>query len=291
MSIILALLLQVGPFPGVDTMPGPDDELLNRPPRRVRGRNPVVEIEHITPSSAWLQDCLNQIEQDPARAHSMAQIRRSEVTGADRVLANLCLGAASTELARWSDARDAFLAAREGTPPDEPRARARFATMAGNAAFEARGGEEALALLVLAREDARTSGDALLEAIAATDSARVLLAMERPATALENLQDATRLAPGRAEGWLLYATLLRRLDRLDEAQIAIERAASLAPKDAEVGLEAGVIAVLGGRDDAARASWESVILLDPEGPLAETARGYLAQIESEFQTSSEEDAG
>lgn len=290
MSIVLALLLQVGPFPGVDTMPGPDDELLNRPPRRVRGRNPVVEIEDITPSSAWLQDCLNQIEQDPARAHSMAQIRRSEVTGADRVLANLCLGAASTELARWGDARDAFLAAREGTPADEPRARARFATMAGNAAFEARGGEEALSLLVLAREDARTSGDALLEAIAATDSARVLVAMERAAPALENLQDATRLAPDRAEGWLLYATLLRRLDRLDEAQIAIERAASLAPKDAQVGLEAGVIAVLGGRDDAARASWQSVILLDPEGPLAETARGYLAQIESDVQTSPEKDA-
>ncbi len=285
MSIILALLLQVGPFPGVDSMPGPDDELLNRPPRRVRGRNPVVEIEDITPSSRWLQDCLNQMEEDPARAHSMAQIRRNEVSGADRVLANLCLGAAATELARWGDARDAFLAAREGTPADEPRARARFATMAGNAAFEARGAEEALGLLALAREDAQASGDALLEAIAATDSARVQVAMERTGPALENLQDATRLAPDRGEGWLLYATLLRRLDRLEDAQVAIERAAILAPKDAEVGLEAGVIAVLSGRDEAAKASWESVILLDPQSRLAETARGYLAQI----QTSPEEE--
>ncbi|MCU0948735.1 MAG: hypothetical protein MUF47_10865 [Porphyrobacter sp.] len=135
MSLLLALLLQVGPFPGVDTMPGLDDPLLNRPPpRRVRGRDSVVEIEGITAPSQWLQSCLDQIDEDAARAHAMAQIRRTEVTGAERVLANLCLGAAATSLSRWDDARDAFLAAREGTPADEPRARARFAAMAGTRA-------------------------------------------------------------------------------------------------------------------------------------------------------------
>lgn len=279
MSLLLALLLQVGPFPGVDTMPGLDDPLLNRPPpRRVRGRDPVVEIEGITAPSQWLQSCLDQIDEDPARAHAMAQIRRTEVTGAERVLANLCLGAAATSLSRWDDARDAFLAAREGTPVDEPRARARFAAMAGNAAFEARGSEEALSLLAMARSDAQIARDASLEAIAAIDSARVLVALGRSEPALAALTDATRLAPDRAEGWLLHATLLRRLDRLGEAQAAIERAASLAPKDAEVALEAGVIAVLAGRDDAARASWQAVIALDPASPFADTARGYLAQL-------------
>jgi Flp pilus assembly protein TadD len=150
--------------------------------------------------------------------------------------------------------------------------------MAGNAAMAAGGNEEALALLRLAREDARGGGHGSLEAIAAIDAARVLVAMERHDNALTELQDATRLAPDRAEGWLLHATLLRRLDRLDEAQAAIERAAALAPKDPEVGLEAGVVAVLAGREDAARASWLSVIALDPGSPLAETARGYLAQL-------------
>lgn len=279
MSLLLALLLQVGPFPGVDNMPRPDDPLINRPPpRRVRGRNPVVEIEGISPTSRWLQECLSQLEEDPARAHSMAQIRRNEVRGADRVLANLCLGAASTELGRWEDARDAFLAARDGTPAEEPRARARFAAMAGNAAFGGRANEEALALLAMAREDARTAADGSLEAIAATDTARVLVAMQRPDPALAALAEAVRLAPERPEGWLLQATLLRRLDRLAEAQSAIERAASLAPRDPEVALEAGVIAVLGGRDEAARASWESAIALAPDSPFATTARGYIAQL-------------
>lgn len=277
---MLALLLQVGPFPGVDTMPRPDDPLLNRPPpRRVRGRNPVVEIEGITPSSQWLQACFNQIEEDAARAHAMAQIRRTEATGADRVLANLCLGAASSQLARWDDARDAFLAAREGTPAAERRARARFAAMAGAAALEGGGSEEALGLLAIARDDARAASDTTLQAIAATDSARALVALKRSDEALGALAEATTLAPERAEGWLLHATLLRRLDRLGEAQASIERAAGLAPKDPEVALEAGVIAVLDGRDDAAKASWQQVIALDPGSPFAETARGYLAQLQ------------
>ena len=52
--------------------------------------------------------------------------------------------------------------------------------------------------------------------------------------------------------------LMRRLDRLGLAQEAIEAAAKLTPTNPEVGLEAGVIAVLAGRDEAARASWQSI---------------------------------
>ena len=58
----------------------------------------------------------------------------------------------------------------------------------------------------------------------------------------------------------------------------IEQAATLAPTNPEIGLEAGVIAVLGGREDAARQSWQSVIDLQPESLAAQTATGYLAQL-------------
>ncbi|TAD73156.1 MAG: hypothetical protein EAY70_12700, partial [Sphingomonadales bacterium] len=113
------------------------------------------------------------------------------------------------------------------------------------------------------------------------DRARALVALGRGPEALDALDAATTLAPERAEGWLLKATLLRRLDRLGEAQAAIEQAAALAPGGAgigpEIGLEAGVIAVLAGRDTAARASWQSVLDLAPESPAAATATDYLAQ--------------
>ena len=275
MSLILALLLQVGPDPLGGAMAN-DDLVRDRPPRA--GAVTQTEQEILNPTSAWLVSCLDQLAQDPARAHTMAQIRRSETKGADRVLANHCLGTAATELGLWEDARMAFIAAREETPHEESRTRARFATMAGNAALAAGDAAGALDLLQIAEADARSAASAPLQALAAIDRARALVTLGRGEEALAALDTATGLAPDSSEGWLLKATLLRRLDRLELAQQAIERAARLAPTDPVIGLEAGVIAVLAGRDDAARASWQSVIDLAPDGPVAATARDYLAQL-------------
>lgn len=275
MSLLLALLLQVGPNPMSGGLP--DDDLMRDRPAR-----PQPAGEALNASSAWLESCLDQLEEDPARAHATAQIRRTETTGTDRVLANHCLGTAASALGLWEDARIAFVAARDETPSGETRTRARFGALAGNAALASGDGAGALGLLGQAEADARSAGSAPLEAIAATDRARALVTLGRAEDALGALESATTLAPDRAEGWLLKATLLRRLDRLTDAQTAIERAATLAPGaagvGAEIGLEAGVIAVLAGRDDAARASWESVVALAPDSPASATAKDYLAQL-------------
>lgn len=263
--------MQVGPNPMGGALAG--DELIRDRPARADGatRDPGT-------ASAWLESCLDQLRTDPARAHATAQIRRSESTGADRVLANLCLGTAASALGLWSDARSAFAAARAETPEDEPRARARFAALAGNTALAEGDAAGAIDLLSLAESDARAAKAATLEAIAATDRARALVALARSDEALAALEIATTRAPERSEGWLLKATLLRRLARLAEAQTAIERAAGLAPENPEIGLEAGLIAVLDGREDAARASWRSVVALAPDSAAAKTAKDYLAQI-------------
>jgi tetratricopeptide (TPR) repeat protein len=237
-----------------------------------------TEQQILNPTSAWLQSCLDQIGADPARAHTMAQIRRSQTTGTDRVLANHCLGTAASALGLWDDARSAFLDARAETPADEIRARARFGMMAGNAALASGDTAGALGLLGEAESEARTAGSAPLQALAAMDRARALVALGREEEALAALETATSLAPESAEGWLLKATLLRRLERLEPAQTAIETAARLAPTSPDIGLEAGVIAVLGGRDAAARASWESVIALQPESLAAGAAKSYLEQL-------------
>jgi Flp pilus assembly protein TadD len=268
-SIILALLLQVGPNPLGGGLAG-DDLVRDRPPRDQAGE--------LNATSAWLESCFDRLAEDPARAHTRAQIRRSETTGPDRVLANHCLGTAASELALWDDARAAFIAARDETPEDETRTRARFAALAGNAALASGDAAGALALLADARRDAEAADAAPLAALAAIDTARALVTLGRDGEALSALDSATTLAPERAEGWLLKATLLRRLERLGEAQAAIERAAFLTPGDPEIGLEAGVIAVLAGRDDAARQSWQSVIDLASDSPAAATARDYLAQL-------------
>lgn len=276
MSLLLALLLQVGPDPLGGAMAG-DELVRDRQPRENAARLDA-EQEILNPTSAWLQSCLDQIAADPARAHTMAQIRRSETAGADRVLANHCLGTAASELALWDDARAAFLAAREETPADEPRARARFAMMAGNAALAGGDAAGALTLLQSAEGEAQAAASAPLQALAAIDAARALVALGRGQEALAALGAATTLAPEASEGWLLKATLLRRLEQLEAAQGAIEQAARLAPTNPDIGLEAGVIAVLGGRDEAARQSWQSVVDLQPDSLAAATARGYLEQL-------------
>lgn len=255
----------------------PEDDLMRDRPARA---DPAPA--EVNPASAWLQSCFDQITEDPARAHTMAQIRRTETTGIDRVLANHCLGTASSALGLWDDARAAFIAARDETPADETRTRARFAALAGNAALAGGDPEGALLLLSEAEDQARAAASAPLEALAAIDRARAMVTLGRSEEALAALDAATTLAPDSGEGWLLKATLLRRLDRLGEAQAAIERAAPLARgaagTGAEIGLEAGVIAVLAGREDAARQSWQSVIDLAPGTPSAAAASDYLAQL-------------
>ncbi len=273
---LLATALQVGPnSSGPDTL-GTPDELLDRPPRDDLSEDRLEDT--LDPKSQWLAECLDLIAEDPARAHSQAQIKRNETIGDERILANHCLGLAATELVLWDDAVTAFIEARDETPEDEPSARARFGAMAGNAALASGATGLALTILRIARDDAKRSAAAPLQAIAASDLARAMVAQDMPAQALAELEVATSLQPERADAWLLKATLLRRLERLDEAQTAIERASELMPTDAEVGLEAGVIAVLSGREEAARQSWKSVIEIAPDGATADAARAYLEQL-------------
>ena len=268
-------LLQIGPNPNGASPLGVPDELANRPAR------PADAAKITDPTAAWLAECLNQIDEDPARAHSQAQIKLSGAIGSERIIANHCLGLASTELGLWDDARTAFIAARDETPADEARARARFGAMAGNAALVGGDPQQALAYLATAQSDAQTAASAPLQVIAALDMSRALVALGRGEEALAPLDTAISLASEASEGWLLKATLLRRLNRLGDAQAAIEQAAALAPQDAEIGLEAGVIAVLSGREDAARASWQSVMETAPQSVAATTATQYLAQIGAE----------
>lgn len=270
-SAFVLAVLQVGPNPATVPLPDGHEQLRERPVRE-------NDDAFMTPASEWLAKCLTLVSEDPARAHTLSQVQRNETTGAERVLANHCLGLASTELARWDDAVTAFGAARDETPGDELRVRARFGTMAGNAALAGSDPVGAETILRRARQDALASASAPLQAIAATDLARALVAMNQPEGALEQLQEAARLQPEDAEIWLLQATLLRRMDRLPDAQTAIERAGELAPLNTQVGLEAGVIAILSGREEAARASWLSVVELEPESPAAQTAQDYLAQL-------------
>jgi tetratricopeptide (TPR) repeat protein len=148
--------------------------------------------------------------------------------------------------------------------------------MAGNAALAQ--GDAGAALSALDRAQADAAGDKAMQSGIATDRARALVALKRDDEAAAALAEARLADPGNSQAWLLSATLSRRMNKLVEAQAQIEKAATLQPVDPGIGLEAGVIAVLSGHDEAARKSWQSVVAAAPNSDEAATAKGYLAQL-------------
>lgn len=269
------LLMQVGINPAVGGMPGIPDELANRPPRE------QVRPAAVTVPEGQLAPCLRQAASEPEAALNTAQAWREQAAN-DLEMAQSahCLGLALVSLNRFTEAKQAFELASGEAPAENLAYSARLAAMAGNAAMAAGDAEAALPLLDIAGGKAEAAGDLPLKAGLRVDLARVLVKLDRPEDAAAALKEAREADGDNAQAWLLSATLSRRMDQLADAQAQIERAALLAPRDPAVGLEAGVIAALAGRNNDARGSFESVIAVAPESPLAERARDYLAQLDA-----------
>ena len=264
------LLMQVGPNPAAGGMPGIPEELAERPPREEAAQDAA---------RARLGSCLRQASTTPDTALDFAQ--RWRETAADELemaQSAHCLGLALVRLGRTAEAREIFELASAETPAGHLSYAARLTAMAGNAALAGDDLDGALVLLDRAGGQALAAGDGPLAADLRVDLARVLVRLERPEDAASALAEAREADGDDPEAWLLSATLSRRLSRLGEAQQQIERAATLAPRDPLVGLEAGVIAALSGREADARASFESVLEVAPDSPHAEQARAYLAQL-------------
>jgi tetratricopeptide (TPR) repeat protein len=303
MSLLLALLAQVGPFPSIGDAPvsplPKEDQQHQQMERKRRAEDqaavpipdPVVtQTASVPPASAparagvaphpesKLAACLGIISEDPAAAAHAAQDWLKQAKGVERAQAGQCLGAALAAQQDFAGARTAFTAARDAAAPDDHASRAPLGAMAGNAAMAQSDAAGALALLDIARTDAGAARDMKLASGIATDRARALVGLKRDAEAMTALADARSADPANAEAWLLSATLSRRMGKLVDAQAQIEEAARLLPIDPEIGLEAGVIAVLAGHDEAARKSWEAVVRMAPQTDAAATANAYLAQL-------------
>lgn len=273
MTMLIPLaLLQVGPAPTeipIDPLPIPG--------REKRAERPAQEA--IPATATRLGQCLVETRRDAAAGRVLAEAWVAEVT--QPALANRCLGVALAAQGEWNAAYTAFIAAREATDASESIGRARLGALAGNAALAAGDDAEALAALATAQVDALAGGDSALAASLGLDRATALVGMGREQEAVDVLDRARAAQPDNGQAWLLSATLSRRLGNLDLAQQQIVEAADLLPGDPLVGLEAGVIAILAGREDAARRSWQSVVELAPASEAAATARDYLAQLGAE----------
>lgn len=271
------LLMQVGPDPSAGSMPGLPDELANRPDRP-GASEPQVKAD-------TLAECLRIASSDPEAALNRAQAwREGAQTDLEFAQSAHCLGLALVQLDRLGEARQAFEIASGEVPVDNLSYSARLAAMAGNAALAAGDVEGALPLLDQAGGQALAANDGALAADLRVDLARVLVRLDREEDAALALAEAREADGDHPEAWLLSATLSRRLERLGEAQTQIERAALLAPRNPQVGLEAGVIAAMSGREADARASFQSVLDVAPGSREAERAQRYLDKLAPEEDT-------
>lgn len=272
-AIILPVLLQVGPNPAVVTpFPVPEELIEQRRLNRERQRPPLAIVE-ADPVAA----CAARADADPAGALVRAQADLTGTSGIDRVIARHCLALALAAQEQWPDAAQAFAKARADLPRGNEAYGARLAL--AEAAAQQASGNAAQALAVLNGIAAPT--EPRIAAAVAVDRARALVTLGRDDEAAQALGAARAADPDNDEAWLLSATLSRRQGQLDAAQQQIERAVILRPAGPDIALEAGVIAALAGRDDAALKSWRSVIETAPGTPAALTAAGYIAQVQGQ----------
>ncbi|QYU69000.1 hypothetical protein J4558_02320 [Leptolyngbya sp. 15MV] len=276
LSLLPLLLLQVGPVPttgAVDAVP----EELHEQRRMNRARAAAIDASRPV-AVRTLDPCHEEIRIAPLDALDAAQDRLENSRGADRATAAECMGLALAALERWGEAESALVEARDAVPASEGARRAQLGAAAAIAAEAAGDFARALPLFEAARAEARAAGDVAVAGRIARDMAHSLNRLGQGQRAMESLAEARAALPDDPAVWLISARLSRQQERLGEAQGQIERAAMLAPRNPEVGLEAGVIAVLGGNEAAARRSWESVVAMAPGSPVAATAQDYLGQL-------------
>ena len=281
LTLLLPLLAQAGI---TGAAPGNGPALPQAPisiPQR-KGAASVTVTQGAIPAhvqSPQLQNCLKLALETPSDAIDDADsLLAAAKTMRDRAEAQQCKAIALTRTDSWGEAAALFLSARADTPTNEPGERARLGALAGNALLVSGDTVAGLDALDHAHGAAHTANDGKLNGVIQIDRARALVALGRIEEASAALEEARYELPGNHQAWLLSATLSRRQGKLVQAQRQIERAAALMPVDPEIGLEAGVIAVLAGRDAAARLSWQSVIKAAPGSPPAKIAQGYLDQL-------------
>lgn len=217
--------------------------------------------------------CVALIAGDPVRALDQAGAWRVNGGG---LLARHCEALAYVAQKRWVPAATAFEnAARDADTRADGRA-ANFWVQAGNAALAAGDAARARTAFDAALVRGQVAGADLGEIY--LDRARARFALNDKAGARSDLDNALKLVPADPLAWLLSATLARQSGDLTRAQTDIAEAATRSPDDAQVALEAGNIAILSGRDDAARTAWTAAAKNAPDSPAGKAAADALARL-------------
>lgn len=221
-----------------------------------------------------LSACLSSADLRPESGLAEAAKWAGEGGGA---YAAHCKGYSLGKAGKFADAAAAFESGAVLPSADVPT-QARLWSQAGNAALA--GGDAARALADLNHALEKPLPAALSTGEIHLDRARARVATGDLKGARSDMDSSLVMAPQDPLGWLLSATLARRMDDLPMARAHIEKAASLARNDGDIALEQGVIYALSGdRDAAAKAAFQRAQEVAPKGSVvAGKASTYLTQL-------------
>lgn len=217
------------------------------------------------------RQCLDLARSDPAQAIDRATAWRANGGG---VPARHCLALAQGQKGDFAGAAVTLVGAAQAAEAENDPHAADLWGQAGNAAFLAK--QPAAAIIDFGSGIAVAGTEPVRLAALLTDRARALVEANRTSEAKADLTRATSLDPSTATGWLLLATLDRRLNDLLAAEKAILEAARREPTDPDIALEAGNIAGAQGHIDLARAEWKKVVDGAPGSEAAAAAAKSLA---------------
>ncbi|GAB5486806.1 MAG: hypothetical protein Pars2KO_03760 [Parasphingorhabdus sp.] len=191
-------------------------------------------------------------------------------------LARHCLGFAYAEQFNWAAATTAFVESAQAAEVARDKRIDKFWAQAGNAALA--GGDAVKALEYLNAALVQGSLKGLAKGLVHLDRARAHVALEDYPAAKAEFAMVHQLAPEDPLGWLLSATLARRMDDLELARNDILIADQRAPGDPAIALEAGNIAFESGDQINAKTNWEKAVQIDVESQSARIAQKYLNQL-------------
>jgi tetratricopeptide (TPR) repeat protein len=236
----------------------------------------VDPLRPMTMTEVRFNECLDTALADAKSGIVAANAWRMEGGG---YLARQCLGFAYAEDFDWTAAATAFAeAAREAEVARDVRA-PQFWAQAGNAALAGDEFEKAVehlnAALVQGEMSDMAKGEIYL------DRARAYVAMGDQYRAKSDLAKVHELVPEDPLGWLLSATLARRMDDLTLARADIAIAARLAGDDPAVALELGNIAYAAGDLTSAQVQWQNTVLLAKDSLSGRAAQKLLDQLKGE----------
>ncbi len=227
---------------------------------------PAPPVPQPSATEKRFDECVALVESDPAKAIALAGSWQIEGGG---ILARQCLGLGYAAQARWLPAMTAFEQAAQMAETQRDGRAGNLWVQAGNAALAAGNAGKARTAF-----DAAISGGSLKGAEAGEvhlDRARALVALGDVKAARADLDQSIKLVPADPLGWLLSATLARRMGDLTRAQTDIAEALKRSPDDAAVAYEAGNIAVLSGSTEAARTAWTAAVKNAPDSPAGKAA--------------------